>query len=280
MKVMGRLFAAPASLSYWVPLHFEHQEDFEASRLLHRWPLCPCKASAWRWEGWRGGGSLLPWALSCDTWRYQGHRGSLRALVSHWDESQADSVLNSMDSKLGLKGWRRAVRDWEMFLPLESGRMTSLLIKKTLVDEALSYPSFSTSFSIAERDSEEKWILALQVAPQRYPPTCASVSLLETLVEPKTPWVSLCLLKKARFKDMGVKQRGGVGFVQSEEPAVLGGVSLQHPPSSEGTKTQDNMKILAAIHCSYSHMRASAPGLLLQQIWSEFPGGKKKNKMQ
>lgn len=71
-----------------------------------------------------------------------------------------------------------------MFLSLESRRMTSLLIKTTFVDEALSYPSFSTSFSIAERDSEGKWrpwILALQVAPQRYPLTCASVSLLETL---------------------------------------------------------------------------------------------------
>lgn len=68
--------------------------------------------------------------------------------------------------------------------------------------------------------------------------------------------------------------------MQSEEPAVLGGVSLQHPLPSEGTKTQDNMKTLAAIHCSYSHMRASAPGLLLQQIWSEFPGGKKKKKRQ
>lgn len=77
---------------------------------------------------------------------------------------------------------------------------------------------------------------------------------------------------------MGVKQHGGVSFVQCEEPAVLGGASLQHPPPSEGTKTQDSMKTLAAIHCSCSHMIASAPGLLLQQILSEFPEGKEKKK--
>lgn len=34
------------------------QEAFEAFRLLHRGHLCPCKANAWRWEGWWGGGSL------------------------------------------------------------------------------------------------------------------------------------------------------------------------------------------------------------------------------
>lgn len=79
---------------------------------------------------------------------------------------------------------------------------------------------------------------------------------------------------------MGVKQRGGVGFVQSEEPAVLGMVSLLHPPPSEGTKAQDSMKTLAAVHCSCSHVIASAPGLLLHQILSEFPGGKEKKKMQ
>lgn len=77
---------------------------------------------------------------------------------------------------------------------------------------------------------------------------------------------------------MGVQQRGEVDFVQSEESAVLGGVSLQHPPPSEGTETQDNTKTLAAIHCSYSHMRASAPGLLLQQILREFPRGKEREK--
>lgn len=82
----------------------------------------------------------------------------------------------------------------------------------------------------------------------------------------------LCLLEKAYFRDMGIKQRSGVGFVQYEEPAVLGEVSLQHPPPSEGTKTQDSMKI----HCSCSHV--IAPGLLLQQILSEFPGGKEKKK--
>lgn len=86
----------------------------------------------------------------------------------------------------------------------------------------------------------------------------------------------LCLLEEAYFRDMGIKQRSGVGFVQCEEPAVLGEVSLQHPPPSEGTKTQDSMKTLAAIHCSCSHV--IAPGLLLQQILSEFPGGKEKKK--
>lgn len=57
-----------------------------------------------------------------------------------------DSALNSVGRKLGLKGWGRAMRDWDVFLPLEGGRMTSLLIKTTFVEEALSYPSFSSAF--------------------------------------------------------------------------------------------------------------------------------------
>lgn len=43
-----------------------------------------------------------------------------------------------------------------------------------------------------------------------------------------------------------------------EDPAVLAGLSLQSPLPSEGTKAQDSMKTLAAIHHSCSHMIASA----------------------
>ena len=50
-------------------------------------------------------------------------------------------------------------------------------------------------------------------------------------------------------------------FAQCKEPAVLAGLSLQRPPPSEGTKAQDSMQMLAAIHRSCSHMIASAPVL-------------------
>lgn len=130
------------------------QEAFEAFRLLQRVGTFVSLQSQWlemrrlaRWCLTVVLGSVLwhvavpraPWVPLCPS------------VTQGWNSGRFCPKFYGR--KLGLKGWRRAMRDWDVFLPLDSGRMTSLLIETVFVDEALSYPVFFTSFSIAERDS-------------------------------------------------------------------------------------------------------------------------------